>query len=60
MNIILRDIFFQYERKEKEQGGGVFAYVNEVLKPNEMVGVKEEDNISLCGLKLLIKMIKKN
>ena len=49
---------FQYEGKGT-QGGGVFIYVNEVLKPNEMMGVKEEDYMSLCGLKLFGKMIKK-
>ena len=37
-------ILFQYERKGTE-GWGVVIYVNEVLKPNEMIGVKEEDNI---------------
>ena len=35
-------ILFQYERKGTE-GGGVFVYVNEVLKSNEMIGVKEEN-----------------
>ena len=34
-------ILFQYERKRTE-GRGVFVYVNEVLKSNEMVGVKDE------------------
>ena len=34
---------FQYERKGIE-GSGIF-YVNEVLKPNEMIGVKEENLI---------------
>ena len=39
---------FQYEQKEKGREG-VFVYVNEVLKPNEMIAVKEEDNIEFVG-----------
>ena len=42
-------ILFQYERKGTE-GGGVFVCVNEVLMPNEMVGVKRV-TLSLCRLK---------
>ena len=34
---------FQYERKGAE-GSRVFVYVNEVLRPNEMIGVKEDNN----------------
>ena len=47
-------IFFQYERKGTE-GGRVFVYVNEVLKPNEMIGVKEEDNIEPVRAEIICK-----
>ena len=42
---------FQYEGKGT-QGGGVFIYVNEVLKPNEMMGVKEGEECLVRHLRL--------
>ena len=38
--------------------GSIFS-CNEILKPNEMIGVKEEDNIESVGEKLFVKIIKK-
>ena len=52
MNIIVNDIFCF----RGTGGGGVF--VNEVLQPNQMVDVKDKDNIECCELKLFVKMIK--
>ena len=47
-------ILFHYERKGTE-GGGVFVYVNEVLKPNEMIGVKEDNNIESVWVEIICK-----
>ena len=51
-------ILFQYEWKGTE-GKGVFVYGNKVLKQNEMVSVNKRKTLSLCGLKLFVKMVKK-
>ena len=45
---------FQYERKGTE-GGGVFVCVNGVLNPNEMAGVKEEDNNESVWVEIICK-----
>ena len=49
---------FQYDRKGTE-GVGVFVYVYVVLKPNEMVSVKKEDNIESVWVEIIVKMITK-
>ena len=45
-------ILLQYEGKGTEVGG-FFVYVNEVFKPNEMVGVKENDNTELVWVEII-------
>ena len=47
----------KYESKETEEGG-VF-YVNEVLMPNKMIGIKEEDNIDSMWVEFICKNDKK-
>ena len=42
MNVILKDIIFQYKRKGRD-GGGVFVYANEVIV------IKEQNNIECVG-----------
>ena len=59
MTIILNDIFCFNKKEEEEwkgrEGGGVFAYVNEVLKPNETISVKGEDNIEFVLVEIICK-----
>ena len=50
---------FQNERKGTEWWG-VFIYVNEELKPKEMIDVKEEDNIESVLVEIICKKVKKN
>ena len=53
-------ILFQYEQKETK-GGGVFVYVNKVLKPKKKKPqvLKKRIKLRLCGLQLFVKLIKK-
>ena len=37
------------------EGGEVYVYVNEVLKLNKMIGVKEDDNIVLVWVEIICK-----
>ena len=41
--------------REKEQREEEFLFVNEVLKPNEMIGIKEENNIETVWLVIICK-----
>ena len=55
MNIVLKDILCL-----KMRGRGVFVCVNEILKPYEMVGVKEEDRFESVWVEIICKNDKKN